>query len=1121
MIKNALLCCVAVSMFASTAQAATPMIALGVDHAVALRSDGTVVTWGADQNGQLGSGRSLEAKIAVTVPGLSPVKSIATGLNHSIAITQDGAVWTWGMNYHGQLGNGTTTDSSAPVRIQGISNAASACGGDSHTTVVKQDGTVWSWGAGYYGELANGVESESLTPLQVAGLTGVVAVACGHNHIVALRQDGTVRAWGLNTNGELGDGSTTHRFQPVVVTGLSNVTSIVAGNGFSAALKQDGTVWEWGIDWTYVTPARPLRLTPVQTAGISGAISLGATNNQSTMSAVGADGVAWWTWYAGTPPALQLPAGNLQKVVPADSHTLMLKADRSVLAFGDNSFGQIGDGTLIYRNEPVPVTGLSDIVAIAPSTQFSIALDASGRVWAWGTDTYGQLGRGSVLSRSIPATVAGLSGIVQVSTSGNHNLALDQGGKVWAWGEGGYSQLGDGTYYSRSAPILLDGISDVQAVAAGYFHSMALKRDGTVWTWGNGSYGQIGNGTDDNSEKPVQVAGLSGVKAIAAASHNLVLKLDGTVWAWGANDDGALGIGTAVNSNVPVQVPGLSGVKAIAATRYRSFALNADGTAKGWGNNFASELGDGTTINRPSPVSVTGLSGAVEIAAGIQHTLARKADGSIWGWGYDSQGELHYQDGYSATTPVPIPGVDSVAQIAAGSLITGMLRSDGLVYMGGKNSGGQLGDGTFALHKAFVLAVNPGANGFLNLAGGSTAAPAGLNVPFFVVATGGISNNSATVKTSTRFNAVDSGKSGSVFITAKVPSGSLAAPDANPKFAKDDSGYVLVQLTESGWQQVVDGQLVPYASGVLGEVLASQTILNNTDTSKLKGAQFCVGYGTSAAEMVAGGRMLPVASIPNPAAGPGAPVSTCTIAGSPAASVAPLTGLWWNAEESGWGISLTQQASTIFVTWYTYDQAGNPSWFVMSNCALSGSTCTGDIYSVAGGTQLTVPWNGAGKVVTRAGSGTISFAGYDNASFSYIINGVNGSRNITRQLFATGSAQPTIDYSALWWNPNESGWGIALTQQFGMIFATMYTYDANGNPLWYVASSCPVSGKTCSGDLYRVNGGTVPTLTWNGAAKLVTKVGTTTFNFSDASNGTMNFTINGVSSSKLITRQLF
>ena len=231
-------------------------------------------------------------------------------------------------------------------------------------------------------------------------------------------------------------------------------------------------------------------------------------------------------------------------------------------------------------------------------------------------------------------------------------------------------------------------------------------------------------------------------------------------------------------------------------------------------------------------------------------------------------------------------------------------------------------------------------------------------------------------------------------------------------------------------------------------------------------------------------------------------------------------GLWWNANESGWGMSLTQHRDILFVAMYTYDNAGVPIWYVITNCPVTATGCTGDIYRVNGGTPPTVAWNAAGLALTKVGTGTLAFANTSSGNFNFTINGIAGSKAITQQIFATGTTPPAVDYTDLWWNANESGWGISLTQQFGIIFAAWYTYDATGTPIWYVATNCPVSGAGCAGDLYQVSGGAPLTSAWKGINPL-TKVGTINFAFSNASSGTMTYTLNGVASARAITRQAF
>ena len=179
---------------------------------------------------------------------------------------------------------------------------------------------------------------------------------------------------------------------------------------------------------------------------------------------------------------------------------------------------------------------------------------------------------------------------------------------------------------------------------------------------------------------------------------------------------------------------------------------------------------------------------------------------------------------------------------------------------------------------------------------------------------------------------------------------------------------------------------------------------------------------------------------------------------------------------------------------------------------------------MSGGVSVAVPWNNPTLSVNPVGRGTFAFADANIATFSYTLNGVAGVKNITRQVFATGSTPPAVDYTSLYWaSPanSESGWGVSLTQQFGIIFVALYTYDANKKPIWYVVTNCPVVGNGCTGLLYQVNGGRIPTDAWGTPALDVKPVGNMTLSFTDASNGTMSFTINNVAGAKVITKQIF
>ena len=371
-------------------------------------------------------------------------------------------------------------------------------------------------------------------------------------------------------------------------------------------------------------------------------------------------------------------------------HSLALKSDGTVWAWGQNTYGQVGDGTTTNKRTPVQVSGLNGVTAVAAGEYHSLALKSDGTVWAWGENGHGQLGDGTTTDSGAPVQVKGaggagsLSGVAVIASGGHgHSLALKSDGTVWAWGYNYAGQLGDGTTTDSSTPVQVLGaggegfLSGVTAISTGRGHSLALKNDGTVWAWGYNVYGQLGDGTaglSTNKGLPVQVMAsadvpLSGVTAIGGGyMYSLALKSDGTVWAWGWNHQGELGDGTADSYKTsPVQVSGpggtgfLSGVTAIAAGYSNSLALKSDGTVWAWGYNYAGQLGDGTNTNKNSPVQVLGpggaghLSGVTAVAAGY-NSLALKSDGTVWAWGDNGFGELGDGTTSNRTTPVQVKG---------------------------------------------------------------------------------------------------------------------------------------------------------------------------------------------------------------------------------------------------------------------------------------------------------------------------------------------------------------------------------------------------------------------------------------------------------------------------------
>jgi Regulator of chromosome condensation (RCC1) repeat len=343
-------------------------------------------------------------------------------------------------------------------------------------------------------------------------------------------------------------------------------------------------------------------------------------------------------------------------------HTCALTVTGSVLCWGYNGNGELGDGTTTPRPTPVAVSSLSSgVTAIAVGGAHTCALTRAGAVLCWGINDHGELGDGSTTERLTPVAVSGLSsGVTAIATGDQHVCALTSAGGVLCWGANVHGALGDGTTTERLTPVAVSGLSSgVTAIGAGGLHTCALTSAGGVLCWGANVFGAVGDGSTTDRDAPVSVSGLSsGVTALAVGEdHTCALTSAGGALCWGDNEDGDLGDGTATDRDAPVSVSGLSsGVIALAAGRH-TCALTSAGGVLCWGNNDVGELGDGTTAHRPTPVAVSGLrSGVTAVSASADGTCALTSAGGVVCWGDNMFGQLGDGTTTERLTPVHVSG---------------------------------------------------------------------------------------------------------------------------------------------------------------------------------------------------------------------------------------------------------------------------------------------------------------------------------------------------------------------------------------------------------------------------------------------------------------------------------
>ena len=309
-------------------------------------------------------------------------------------------------------------------------------------------------------------------------------------------------------------------------------------------------------------------------------------------------------------------------------HSLAVRSDNTLWAWGDASHGRLGNGTTTPNiSSPIQIAGTWKSVSAGDHGSCGIRSDDT--LWLWGRNQFGSIGDNSTTTRTSPVQVLGGGTWSQAHTNGRSTFAIKTDGTLWGWGENGYGELGVNDTIDRSSPVQISGSWQMVTTGAAYYggFSLGIKTDGTLWAWGENYIGVLGLGDSTNRSSPTQILG--SWSQVAAANlgydpHAIGIKSDGTLWTWGGNSLGQLGTNNTTATNSPTAVSGGGSWLSVGAGYYTSFAIRNDDTLWAWGGGSTGRLGINATSNRSTPTQVDGSWS--QISVGAFHSLAVKKE---------------------------------------------------------------------------------------------------------------------------------------------------------------------------------------------------------------------------------------------------------------------------------------------------------------------------------------------------------------------------------------------------------------------------------------------------------------------------------------------------------------
>ena len=588
----------------------------GINHTVFLAENGMAYAIGDNTYGQLGNGNNVSSVNEIVAIRANEsdlftgVKEIKAGNNTTVLVTTDGEVYAFGMNDNYELGTDDKDilDYNLPIKVSDFDDAIMCAIGDNHVSVACADGTVYNWGNGTNGQLGNRKNKNSVIPVMVGDFIvrtdkNHLAMTVGETEII----EGEVEYFNLITN-EIKEIN--------YISKDASVSSVVTNADVNSG-KYTAEITANKVGTTIITA------------------------NQ-----VGASNVGVIQVEVLQPECKQTGIVIEPDVKTKGSNTISLRADGKVFTWGDNTYGQLGNGTTKSSDEPTQVKFPEGtiITQVDIGEEYAVALDSNGNVWTWGRNNYYQIGH-SGGDQYTPYKVGGLPKAIKVAAGNYTTMIISEDKELYGWGFNSYGNLGIGNYNNKVLVSKIVGFGDVIDISGGKNHFMALTSDGNVYVAGSNLYGQLGiNSTElfkANEFTKVQLSEIVG-NIGAGDLANSVVTVDGYVYSWGSNNYGQLGTGDKETKYSPKIITELGNIRAIEVGKTNSIARDGNGKVYITGSNNFGQLGIGSTGSSTSTttyVENTKIDEVLRASTGDTYTTFLRKDGFVWACGDYNHGD--------------------------------------------------------------------------------------------------------------------------------------------------------------------------------------------------------------------------------------------------------------------------------------------------------------------------------------------------------------------------------------------------------------------------------------------------------------------------------------------------